>query len=165
MKRFFGFESILRALLSGGIVGLAVSFFADVKWALVSGGSVLLLLLFAIPYFASRRAAVFDGEANAIGEPLLCNEPVVIVSKKRTYPARFCLTESHIRIFFRLSGQPAEITFSRAEEPLISYGQNKEFMAIRAAVGEKGVYFSAGDMLANIPTIYETLQKNGWQMI
>ncbi len=164
-KRYFGWRSVLVALLAGAAGGIAASLFWEIGPSLAVGCSLVGVLLPLLPLCYAGRTRALDAPAASHGDTLLLNEPVLILSEKRRFLGRLCLTADTLYLYFKPEGRIAYVAFQKKDSPLISYGQSREFLSVRAKDGRSGAYICSDDLLSNMPLIYEGLKQSGWTLL
>ncbi len=160
MKRYITPATSLAALLSGVAAGVAASFFLAPLRSVLIGTVVALLAFFAIPSHFYAGDAVFHAKAKELGT-LDLNEPVLIVTSKKTYRARLCATKEKITLLFRFKGQIVPLVFHR-EDGISLFVTEDGFVSLTSKSPERGAFFTSAPLLANIAEVAKTLKTLGY---
>lgn len=160
MKKYFSPIVIVAAFFSGVAAGVAASFFLPPLRSLLIGIVVAVLALFAIPSRFSAKNNVFNAQVKKLGS-LDVNAPVMIVTSKKTYPARLCATREKITFLFCFKGHIVPLVFRRAEGVALTVAKDG-FVSLSSKDAEKGVFFTSAPLLSNISNVVDELKKLGY---
>ncbi len=160
MKRYISLVTTLAALFSGVAAGIAASFFLHPWQSLSIGVAVALLAFFVIPSHFHAKDRVFHAEAEKLGE-LALNEPILILTSKKSYPARICATGDKITFLFRYKGHIVPLVMHRADKLALSVSEDG-FVSLTSKSPERGVFFTSGTLLSNITDVVKALKNLGY---
>lgn len=157
MRRYITPVTSLAALLAGVAAGVSASFFLAPLRSFCIGVVVAVLAFFAIPSHFYAGDAVFHTKAKELGA-LDLNEPVLIVTNKKTYPARLCATKEKITLLFRFKGQVVPLVMHREDGITLSVAEDG-FVSLASKSPERGVFFTSAPLLSNITEVVQGLKS------
>ncbi len=160
MKRYISLVTTLAAFFAGVAAGFAASFFLPSLQSLLIGAVVAVLGFFAIPSHYYAKDSIFNAEAKKLGV-LDVNEPVLIVTSKKTYSARICATKDRITFLFRYKGHVVPLVMRRAEGISVSVSEDG-YVSVTSKSPEKGVFFTSAPLLSNVAEVARKLKDLGF---
>ncbi len=160
MKRYITPVTSLSALLTGIASGVAASFFLAPLRSVLIGVVVAVLAFFVIPSHFYAKDSVFHAKAKELGA-LDLNEPVLIVTSKKSYPARLCATKEKITLLFRFKGQVVPLVFHRSDGITLSLSEDG-FVSLTSKSPERGAFFTSAPLLSNIAEVAKALKTLGY---
>lgn len=161
MKRYISFVTAFCAVLSGVGAGVAASFFVLPLRALAIGFVIGVLMFFAIPAHFHGQDRFFDRAAGQYKNWLL-NESVLVLTHKKTYKGRLCVSKDTAVLLFRFKGRAIPLVFRKQDVPVIAFNQDQKTLSIRCDATDRGAFLASGAMLHNIDLIYRTMKQNNW---
>ena len=161
MRKYFKPITFIVAALVGGMTGTLSALFLSPWRAVLIGATFALLALVVFPARAAAKDRVFDAAAKEIGCTSL-SESVAILGQRRSYPARLCVSEQTVTVFFCVQKKVASVRFEKSEKHEMYFDVKERILILRTADGSRGVCLVDGNLLKNINKIYAFLQEQGW---
>lgn len=156
MRRYITPVTSLAALLSGCAAGIAASFFLAPLRSIFIGIAVAVLAFFVIPSHFYAKDETFTGKAKALGA-LDLNAPVLILTDKKTYPARLCATKEKITFLFSYKGHVVPLVMHREDGITLSVTEDG-CVSLTTKSPARGVFFTSAPLLSNITEVVKTLK-------
>ena len=157
MRRYITPVTSLAALLLGVAAGAFASFFLAPLRSLFVGIVVAVLAFFAIPSHFYAGNSTFDAKVKALGA-LDLNAPVLILTDKKTYPARLCATKEKIIFLFRYKGNVVPLVMHREDGITLSVAEDG-FASLTTQSPARGVFFTSAPLLSNIDEVVQGLKS------
>ena len=161
MKRYITFITTLCAVLCGVGAGIASSYFCAPLRSVLIGAVVGTLMFFAIPAHFYGQDRFFDKAAGEYKE-LYLNESVLVLTHKKTYKGRLCVSDNAVVLLFRFKGRAVPLVFHRKDSPTVTFNAQEKTLSIRSEMTDRGAFLASGMMLSNIESIYRTLKEKKW---
>ena len=151
MRRYITPVTSLAALLIGAAAGIAASFFLAPLRSIFIGIAVAVLA-----FFVYAKDETFTGKAKALGA-LDLNAPVLILTDKKTYPARLCATKEKIIFLFSYKGHVVPLVMHREDGITLSVTEDG-CVSLTSKSPARGVFFTSAPLLSNITEVVKNLK-------